>query len=86
MLLLYIFFFISSEERKWRKWADEVFVHVLSPNVYRTLDESYRTFKWFSEVSEPSLLFSFLLTVLKICMALYNDIIETNKSNSTNKI
>ncbi|KAL0107823.1 hypothetical protein PUN28_014834 [Cardiocondyla obscurior] len=38
------------EERKWRKWVDEVFVHTLSPNVYRTLDESYRTFNWFSEV------------------------------------
>jgi len=47
-----IFFYIFSEERKWRKWADDVFVHTLSPNVYRTLDESYKTFNWFSEVSE----------------------------------
>ncbi|XP_014477535.1 PREDICTED: prostaglandin E synthase 2 [Dinoponera quadriceps] len=39
-----------TEERKWRKWADEVFVHVLSPNVYRTIDESYKTFRWFSDV------------------------------------
>ncbi|XP_012527154.1 prostaglandin E synthase 2 [Monomorium pharaonis] len=39
-----------NEERNWRKWADEVFVHTLSPNVYRTIDESYKTFKWFSEV------------------------------------
>lgn len=38
------------EERKWRQWADEVLVHTLSPNVYRTLDESYETFTWFSEV------------------------------------
>lgn len=38
------------EERKWRKWADEVLVHTLSPNVYRTLGESYETFSWFSEV------------------------------------
>lgn len=44
--------FTFSEERKWRKWVDEVFVHTLSPNVYRTIDESYKTFNWFSEVSE----------------------------------
>lgn len=49
---IFFFFSFSSEERKWRKWADEVFVHTLSPNVYRTIDESYRTFNWFSEVSE----------------------------------
>ncbi|XP_026826171.1 prostaglandin E synthase 2 [Ooceraea biroi] len=41
-----------NEERYWRKWADETFVHMLSPNVYRTLDESYRTFNWFSEVGK----------------------------------
>lgn len=41
-----------TEERTWRKWADEVFVHTLSPNVYRTLDESYRTFNWFSDVGK----------------------------------
>ncbi|XP_014206396.1 prostaglandin E synthase 2 [Copidosoma floridanum] len=38
------------EEREWRKWTDEVFVHTLSPNVYRTLPEAYETFKWFSKV------------------------------------
>ncbi|XP_076686767.1 prostaglandin E synthase Su(P) [Andrena cerasifolii] len=41
-----------TEERKWRKWADEVLVHTLSPNVYRTLDEAYKTFNWFSEVGK----------------------------------
>ncbi|XP_017756476.1 PREDICTED: prostaglandin E synthase 2 [Eufriesea mexicana] len=40
------------EERKWRKWVDDIFVHTLSPNVYRTLDEAYRTFNWFSEVGK----------------------------------
>lgn len=39
------------EEREWRKWADETLVHMLSPNVYRTLDEAYKTFNWFSKVS-----------------------------------
>lgn len=38
------------EERKWRKWADEVLVHTLSPNAYRTLDESHRSFEHFSKV------------------------------------
>ncbi|CAG0923159.1 unnamed protein product [Notodromas monacha] len=37
------------EERMWRKWADEVLVHVLSPNVYRTFDEALQAFNWFSE-------------------------------------
>ncbi|XP_067003253.1 prostaglandin E synthase 2 [Anabrus simplex] len=39
-------------ERKWRKWADDVLVHMLSPNVYRTLDEAFQAFNWFSEVGE----------------------------------
>lgn len=37
------------EERKWRRWVDEVFVHTLSPNVYRSPKESVETFEWFSE-------------------------------------
>nr|XP_031831142.1 prostaglandin E synthase 2 [Nomia melanderi] len=40
------------EERKWRKWADESLVHTLSPNVYRTLDEAFDTFNWFSKVGK----------------------------------
>ena len=38
------------EERKWRKWVDEEFVHSLSPNVYRTPGEALAAFQWFSEV------------------------------------
>lgn len=41
-----------SEERKWRRWADEVLVHTLSPNIYRTFDESLRSFNYFSKVGE----------------------------------
>ncbi|KAG8283337.1 hypothetical protein J6590_018929 [Homalodisca vitripennis] len=37
------------EERKWRKWADSVLVHTLSPNVYRTRAEAFQAFHWFSE-------------------------------------
>lgn len=40
------------EERKWRQWVDDEFVHTLSPNVYRTLSEAYKTFNWFSEVGK----------------------------------
>ncbi|KAF7270782.1 hypothetical protein GWI33_016287 [Rhynchophorus ferrugineus] len=43
---------IASEERKWRKWVDNVFVHTLSPNVYRTREEAFQAFNWFSEVGE----------------------------------
>lgn len=46
-----------SEERKWREWADRVLVHTLSPNVYRTLDESIHTFKSFSISGEWERLF-----------------------------
>nr|CAD7403621.1 unnamed protein product [Timema cristinae] len=41
-----------TEERKWRKWADDRLVHVLSPNVYRTKEEALQAFHWFSEVGE----------------------------------
>lgn len=38
------------EERKWRKWADEVFVHMLSPNIYRTFPEALDSFNYFDKV------------------------------------
>lgn len=40
------------EERTWRMWADDVLVHVLSPNVYRTRKEALQAFNYFSEVGE----------------------------------
>ncbi|MFH4978983.1 hypothetical protein AB6A40_005692 [Gnathostoma spinigerum] len=40
------------EEREWRQWVDDHFVHLISPNVYRTWKESFDTFRWFSEVGE----------------------------------
>lgn len=33
------------DERKWRAWADDHLVHIISPNVYRTFDESYKSFQ-----------------------------------------
>ncbi|GLV43812.1 Suppressor of ref(2)P sterility [Carabus blaptoides fortunei] len=41
-----------TEERKWRTWADNVLVHTLSPNVYRSQTEALQAFNWFSEVGE----------------------------------
>ncbi|XP_075230030.1 prostaglandin E synthase Su(P) [Lycorma delicatula] len=43
--------------QKWRKWADEVLVHSLSPNVYRTREEALESFRWFSKVGEWERLF-----------------------------
>uniref|UniRef100_A0A5S6R3F3 Prostaglandin E synthase 2 n=1 Tax=Trichuris muris TaxID=70415 RepID=A0A5S6R3F3_TRIMR len=40
------------EERKWRQWVDDSFVHLISPNVYRNMSEALEAFKWFSEVSD----------------------------------
>lgn len=40
------------DERTWRMWADDVLVHVLSPNVYRTRKEALQAFNYFSEVGE----------------------------------
>uniref|UniRef100_G3MNU3 Prostaglandin E synthase 2 n=1 Tax=Amblyomma maculatum TaxID=34609 RepID=G3MNU3_AMBMU len=40
------------EEQTWRMWADDVLVHVLSPNVYRTWQEALQAFNYFSEVGE----------------------------------
>ncbi|KJH40949.1 glutaredoxin [Dictyocaulus viviparus] len=37
------------EERVWRQWVDNHFIHLISPNVYRTPKEALETFKWFSE-------------------------------------
>ncbi|XP_055688997.1 prostaglandin E synthase 2 [Lutzomyia longipalpis] len=42
------------EERKWRTWADNHLVHLISPNVYRTKEEALETFEWFSDVGEWS--------------------------------
>ena len=39
-------------ERKWRRWADDSLVHMLSPNVYRTPSEALQAFRWFNEVGD----------------------------------
>lgn len=53
-----------AEERKWRRWADETFIHVISPNVYRTLPEAVATFEHFSNVGNWRQLFPTYQTYL----------------------
>jgi len=37
------------EERTWRIWVDDHLVHTISPNIYRTFNESLDSFRWFSK-------------------------------------
>lgn len=43
---------LIAEERRWRRWTDDVLVHTLSPNIYRTWDEALSSFQYFSKVGE----------------------------------
>ncbi|KAL9987847.1 hypothetical protein ACROYT_G002219 [Oculina patagonica] len=44
----------EKEERKWRKWVDNTFVHTLSPNIYRTASEAMQAFEYFTKESNFS--------------------------------
>ncbi|XP_047135790.1 prostaglandin E synthase 2 isoform X1 [Hydra vulgaris] len=37
-------------EVKWRKWVDDVFIHTLSPNIYRTMKESFQSLDYITHV------------------------------------
>ncbi|KAE8291751.1 Prostaglandin E synthase 2 [Larimichthys crocea] len=37
---------LQKEEMKWRKWADDWLVHLISPNVYRTTGEALASFDY----------------------------------------
>lgn len=37
------------EERKWLAWVDERFVHVLTPNIYRTWAEAVKSFDYITQ-------------------------------------
>ncbi|XP_017862297.1 PREDICTED: prostaglandin E synthase 2 [Drosophila arizonae] len=43
---------IEETERKWRTWADNHLVHLISPNCYQTFDEALETFEWFALAGE----------------------------------
>jgi microsomal prostaglandin-E synthase 2 len=42
----------AREEREWREWVDEKFIHIISPNVYRSFGESLETFRYFDKIGE----------------------------------
>nr|CAG4640143.1 EOG090X08KD [Daphnia pulex] len=46
------------EERKWRKWSDDVLMHTISPNIYRTWEESLEAFNMFSKNGDWERIFS----------------------------
>lgn len=37
---------VRREEMKWRQWADDWLVHLISPNVYRTPSEALASFDY----------------------------------------
>jgi hypothetical protein len=37
---------IRAEEQKWRDWVDSRLVHVITPNIYRTVGESIQAFDY----------------------------------------
>lgn len=39
-------FSVFREEMKWRQWADDWLVHLISPNVYRTTGEALASFDY----------------------------------------
>ncbi|KAK6051267.1 glutaredoxin [Cooperia oncophora] len=51
-------FAYEREERKWREWVDDHFIHLISPNIYRNFSESLETFEWFSKFGEWDINFS----------------------------
>lgn len=44
--------YLSRFEREKRRWVDTSFVHVISPNIYRSIGESIAAFKWFDDFGE----------------------------------
>ena len=58
MLLLKVLFFSCPfpfrEEQKWRSWVDHTFVHTLSPNIYRTMKESFQVMEYITHVGNFS--------------------------------
>lgn len=45
-MLFFYFTFVIREEMKWRQWADDWLVHLISPNVYRTPGEALESFDY----------------------------------------
>ncbi len=43
-------YYVCREEREWREWVDKTLVHMLPPNIYRTLSEAVTSFDYISSV------------------------------------
>ncbi|KAL3073989.1 hypothetical protein niasHT_039543 [Heterodera trifolii] len=43
---------LAREEREWRQWVDNTFIHLISPNIYRDIPEALNTFDWFAQTGE----------------------------------
>ncbi|GIW23126.1 MAG: hypothetical protein KatS3mg068_2133 [Candidatus Sericytochromatia bacterium] len=44
----------NEEEKKWRDWLDNDFVHVLAPNIYSTINEALQSFDYITKVGKFS--------------------------------
>ncbi|OAF65996.1 Microsomal prostaglandin E synthase 2 [Intoshia linei] len=47
-----------TSQRRWRDWADNKLVHVISPNIYKTPKESLEAFRYFSKCGDWDTKFS----------------------------
>ncbi len=47
---------VCREEREWREWVDSTLIHMLPPNIYRTLSEAIISFDYISSVGNFNLL------------------------------
>jgi len=44
----------TEEAKKWTDWVDTFFVHILAPNIYRTMSEAYEAFGYITETGNFS--------------------------------
>ncbi|CAI4221541.1 unnamed protein product [Auanema sp. JU1783] len=56
----------AKEEREWREWVDDHFIHLISPNVYGTWEEALSTFKWFEQVGNWEINFPYWERILAV--------------------
>jgi len=45
---------LVKDEAKWRRWVDDTFIHTLSPNIYRTMNESLNAMEYITHVGNFS--------------------------------
>ena len=60
---------------KWRKWVDSSLVHMLSPNIYRTMAEAHQAFDYFSSAGNFS---AFERFMARYCGAVFMYVVSKN--------